>query len=87
MASSMDMFSSIEPCNSPPILMGNNTYIKVCGKGSIPMGEGTFNDVLCVPSLTTKSFPFTKLLMGHKVKLLSSLSIMSILGTWRIEMS
>ncbi|WP_197054055.1 hypothetical protein, partial [[Clostridium] innocuum] len=50
MASSMDMFSSIEPCNSPNILMGNNTFMRVCGKGSIPMGEGTFNDVLCVPS-------------------------------------
>ena len=53
MASSMDIFSSIEPCTSPPILMGDNTYMKVCGKGSIPMGYGTFNDVLCAPSLTT----------------------------------
>ena len=25
MASSIDMFSSIEPCTSPPILMGDNT--------------------------------------------------------------
>ena len=53
MSSSMDMFSSIEPCTYPPILMGNNTYIKVCGKGFSPMGEGTFNDFICVPSLTT----------------------------------
>ena len=53
MESSMDIFSSIEPCTSPPILMCNNTYMKVYGKGSIPMGEGTFNNVLCVALLTT----------------------------------
>ena len=33
--------------------MGKITCMKVYGKGSIPMGEGKFNDVLCVPSLTT----------------------------------
>ena len=53
MTSSIDMFSFVEPCNSPLILMGNNIYMKVCGKGFVPMGEGTCNDVLCVPSLTT----------------------------------
>lgn len=36
----------------PPILMGNNTYINVIGKGSIYIGDGTFNDVLCVPHLS-----------------------------------
>lgn len=33
--------------------MGNNTYMSVCGKGSIDIDDGTFNDVLCVPSLST----------------------------------
>ena len=69
MASSMDMFSSIEPCTSPPILMGNNTYMKVCGKGSIPMGEGTFNDVLCVPSLTTNILSIYQITHGAQGKI------------------
>ena len=69
MTSSMDIFSSIEPCNSPPILIGNNTYMKVCGKGSIPMGDGTFNDVLCVPSLTTNILSIYQITHGAQGKI------------------
>lgn len=69
MSSSMDMFSYIEPCTSPPILMGNNTYMKVCGKGSIPMGEGTFDDVLCVPSLTTNLLSIYQITRGEQGKI------------------
>lgn len=46
------MFSTFKPCVMPPILMGNNTYMAVTEKGSIIIGEGTFHDVLCVPSLS-----------------------------------
>ena len=33
--------------------MGNNTIITVCGKGSIDIDDGTFHDVLCVPSFSS----------------------------------
>ena len=69
MASSMDMFSSIDPCNSPHILMGNNTYMMVSGKGSIPMGEGTFNDVICVPSLTKNILSIYQITHGAQGKI------------------
>ena len=65
----MDMFSSFEPCNSPHILMGNNTYMKVSGKGSIDMGEGTFNDVLCVPSLSTNLLSIYQITHGGQGKI------------------
>ena len=38
---------------TPHILMGNNTIMTICGKGSIGINDGTFHDVLCVPSLSS----------------------------------
>ena len=38
MASSQSMFSSFDPCHTPPILMGNHTYMNVIGKGIIDKG-------------------------------------------------
>lgn len=52
MASSQSMFSTFEPCTMPQILMGNHTYKDVIGKGSIGIGDNSFNNVLCVPHLT-----------------------------------
>ena len=43
--------------------------MKVCGKGSIPMGEGTFNDVLCVPSLTTNILSIYQITHGAQGKI------------------
>ncbi len=37
----------------PSILMGDNTLVEVCGRGSINVEDGTFHDVPCVPSLST----------------------------------
>ena len=44
--------------------------MKVCGKGSIPMGEGTFNDVLCVPSLNTNLLSIYQITHGVQGKIL-----------------
>ena len=52
MASSQNFFSSFEASSTPHILMGNNIVTIVCGKGSIDIDDGTFHDVLCVPSLS-----------------------------------
>ena len=53
MASSQDLFSSFEASPTPHILMGNNTVMTVCEKGSIDIDDGTFHNVLCVPSLSS----------------------------------
>lgn len=37
----------------PSILLGDGTPAEVHGRGSVDVGEGTFQDVLCVPSLST----------------------------------
>lgn len=52
MASSQESFASLEPCTMPAILMGDDTPVEVHGRGSVDVGEGTFQDVLCVPSLS-----------------------------------
>ena len=53
MASSKEELASLEPCTMPSILMGDDTPVEVCGRGYVDVGDGTFNDVLCVPSLST----------------------------------
>ena len=47
MTSSQDLFSSFEASPTPHILMGNNTVMTICGKGSIDIDDCTFHDVLC----------------------------------------
>ena len=47
------MFSSFEASPTQHILMGNNTIMIVCGKGSIGINDGTFHDILCVPSFSS----------------------------------
>lgn len=68
MASSQSMFSSFETCSSPNILMANNTYMSVCGKGSIDIDKGSFNDVLCVPSLSTNILSIYQITHGGEGK-------------------
>ena len=53
MTSSQNFFSSFEASPTPHILMGNNTIMTVCGKGSVDIDDGTFHNVLCVPSLSS----------------------------------
>lgn len=53
MASSKEEIASLEPCTMPSILMGDNTLVEVCGRGSVDVGDGTFHDVPYVPSLST----------------------------------
>ena len=43
--------------------------MKVCGKGSIPMGEGIFTNVLCVPSLTTNLLSIYQINHGAQGKI------------------
>ena len=44
--------------------------MKVCVKGSIPMGEGSFNDIICVPSLTTNILSIYQITHGAQGKII-----------------
>lgn len=55
--------------------MENNTYMSICGKGSINIDDGTFHGVLCVPSLASNLLSFINLhTMGQGILLSSYLS-------------
>jgi hypothetical protein len=45
-------FSSLKPCTGPPILMGDDTPVKVCGQGRVDLDNGSFENVLHVPKLS-----------------------------------
>lgn len=51
MGSIRELFSLLEPCLVPHILIGDDSLVKVIVKGSIDSSTSTFEDVLCVPNL------------------------------------
>lgn len=53
MASSKEELASLESYTMPSILMGDDTPVEVCGRGSVDVGDGILHDVICVPSLST----------------------------------
>jgi hypothetical protein len=53
MVSSKVVYSSLDACKGPPILMGDNSYIKVIDKGRIELTNRSFENVLHVPKLSS----------------------------------
>jgi hypothetical protein len=52
MAASEAVYSSLDACRGPPILMGDNSCVKVTGKGRIELTNRSFENVLHVPKLS-----------------------------------
>jgi hypothetical protein len=52
MAASEAVYSSLDACKGPPILMGDNSSVKVTGKGRIELTNRSFENVLHVPKLS-----------------------------------
>jgi hypothetical protein len=52
MAATKVVYSSLDACNGPPILMGDNSLFKVTDKGGIELTNGGFKNVLHVPKLS-----------------------------------
>jgi hypothetical protein len=52
MAKDRDIFSSLNECNTKKIFVGDDRSLSVEGIGTFQVGNGHFNDVLCVPSLS-----------------------------------
>jgi hypothetical protein len=46
------VYSSLDSCKSPPILMGDNSSVEVTGKGRIELTNGSFENVLHVPKIS-----------------------------------
>jgi hypothetical protein len=51
MATSEEVYSSLDAWKGPPILMGDNSFVEVTGKGRIELTNGSFENVLHVPKL------------------------------------
>jgi hypothetical protein len=52
MASSKELYSLLDACKGPPILMGDNSSAEVTRKGRIELTNGSFENVLHVPKLS-----------------------------------
>jgi len=51
MAATKEVYSSLDACKGPPILMGHNSPVEVTDKGRIELTNGSFKNVLHVPKL------------------------------------
>eukprot|EP00253_Pinus_taeda_P002130 PITA_02130 len=52
MAAAKKVYSSLDACKGPPILMGDDSPIEVMRKGRVELLHGSFGDVLHVPKLS-----------------------------------
>jgi hypothetical protein len=56
MSASKEVYSSLDACKGPPILMGDNSSVKVIDKGRIELTNGSFENVLHVPKLLCQPY-------------------------------
>jgi hypothetical protein len=52
MAATKEVYSTLDACKGPPILMGNNSQFEVTDKGRIELRNKSFENVLHVPKLS-----------------------------------
>jgi hypothetical protein len=45
------VYSSLDACKGPPILMGDNSSVEVTDKGRIELTNGSFENVLHIPKI------------------------------------
>jgi hypothetical protein len=70
MAASKEVYSSLDACKGPPILMGDNSSVEVTDKGRIELTNGSFENVLHVPKLSVNllsMYQMTNSSTGKKV--------------------
>eukprot|EP00253_Pinus_taeda_P011076 PITA_11076 len=53
MAKNKAMFPSLNDCNTKNIYVGDDRSLNVVGTGTVHLDNGQFNDVLCVPPLSS----------------------------------
>jgi hypothetical protein len=52
MASTKEVYSSLDACKGPPILMGDDFLVKVTDKGRVELTNESFENVLHIPKLS-----------------------------------
>jgi hypothetical protein len=52
MESIKEVYSSLDSCKGPPILMGDNSLVEVTDKGRIELTNRSFENVIHVPKLS-----------------------------------
>ena len=52
MAAAKEVYSALDACKGPPILMGDDSPIEVTRNGILELLHGSFEDVLHVPKLS-----------------------------------
>jgi hypothetical protein len=56
MESTKEVYSSLDACKGPPILIGDESPIEVASKGRVELTNGSFENVLHVPKLSVNIF-------------------------------
>ena len=56
-------------CNAKQIFFGDDISLSVVGSGTVPVENGHFSDVLCVPKISCICYQSIKLVIQVKVKL------------------
>jgi hypothetical protein len=51
MVASEVVYSSLDACKGPPIMMGDNSFVEVTGKGRIELTNKIFENVLHIPKI------------------------------------
>ena len=69
MAKNQDIFSTMHKCNTKQIFVGDDRSLSVVGSRTVPVENGHFSDVLCVPKFPAICYQSIKLLIRVKVKL------------------
>ena len=52
MAKDKAIFSTMDECNTKQIFVGDDITLNVVGYGTVPVENGHFSDVLCVPKIS-----------------------------------
>jgi hypothetical protein len=52
MEATKEVYSSLDACKGPPILMGDNSPVEVTDKGRIELTNGSFENVLHIPKIS-----------------------------------
>ena len=52
MAKHQAIFSTMHECNTKKIFIGDDRSLSVVGYGTVPVDNGQFSEVLCVPVIS-----------------------------------
>ena len=52
MAKDQAIFYNMHECNTKQIFVGDDSSLSVVGSGTVPVENGHFSDVLCVPRIS-----------------------------------